>query len=293
MTHTCTDHVPGVYSCYARHACRCHDCREAARRVHKRALHARRQGIPSRIAADPARQHVAALLDAGMGRAEVARLAGVSPVVITRLIRGDTLRLTPETDRRLRGVQHRPIEAQDVGMVSACGSIRRLRALAAVGWTFQQIAELGAVRRHIYSECVQRGRVYAATRAAIADVYAHLWDETPPESTAARRARLRAQREGWPPPLAWDDGYGPHGIDNPDATPIGMVTAGDLRTYGRTADIIERIEMGYSMADLQALGYRETAVERALIRADRYDIWARIRPGDVGGTGRNQHTKAA
>lgn len=73
-----------------------------------------------------------------------------------------------------------------------------------------------------------------------------------------------------------------------------MVTTGDLRTYGRTADIItERIEMGYSMADLQSLGYRETAVERALIRADRYDMWARIRPGDVGGTGRNQHTKAA
>ena len=50
MTHTCTNHVPGMYSCYARHACRCHDCREAARRVHKRAQHARRQGIPSRAA---------------------------------------------------------------------------------------------------------------------------------------------------------------------------------------------------------------------------------------------------
>ena len=45
--------------------------------------------------------------------------------------------------------------------------------------------------------------------------------------------------------------------------------------------------------ELQSLGYRETAVERALIRADRYDLWATIRPGDVGGTGRNQHTKAA
>ena len=36
-----------------------------------------------------------------------------------------------------------------------------------------------------------------------------------------------------------------------------------------------------------------THPERALIRADRYDLWATIRPGDVGGTGRNQHTKAA
>ena len=54
-----------------------------------------------------------------------------------------------------------------------------------------------------------------------------------------------------------------------------------------------RIEMGDTMADLQAAGYREATVERTLLRADRYDLWATIRPGDVGGTGRNQHTKAA
>ncbi len=289
MTHTCTNHVPGMYSCYARHACRCHDCREAARRVHKRAQHARRQGIPSRVAADPARRHVAALLSAGMGRAEVARLAGVSPVVITRLIRGDTLRLTPETDRRLRGVQHRPIEAQEVGMVSACGSIRRLRALAAVGWTFQQIAELGAVRRHIYSECVQRGRVYAATRAAIADVYAHLWDETPPESTAARRARLRAQREGWPPPLAWDDGYGPHGIDNPGATPHPWKRTESSRT--RRDDVVDLVEAGVSLAGLIERGISPDGADAALRRAGRHDLAAQIRP--LGLTHANQFTKDA
>ena len=289
MTHTCTNHVPGMYSCYARHACRCHDCREAARRVHKRAQHARRQGIPSRVAADPARRHVVALLDAGMGRAEVARLAGVSPVVITRLIRGDTLRLTPESDRRLRGVPHRPIEAQEVGMVSACGSIRRLRALAAVGWTFQQIAEQGAVRRHIYSECVQRGRVYAATRAAIADVYSRLWDETPPDTTPARRARLRAQREGWPPPLAWDDGHGPHGIDNPAATPHPWKRTES--SQARRADVVDLVEAGVSLGGLIERGITPDAAEAALRRAGRHDLAAQIRP--LGLTHANQYTKEA
>ena len=292
MTHTCTNHVPGMYSCYARHACRCHDCREAARRVHKRAQHARRQGIPSRVAADPARRHVAALLNAGMGRAEIARLAGVSPVVITRLIRGDTLRLTPETDRRLRGVPHRPIEAQEVGMVSACGSIRRLRALAATGWTFQQIAEQGAVRRHIYSECVQRGRVYAATRAAIADVYARLWDRTPPDTTPARRARLRAQREGWPPPLAWDDGHGPHGIDNPAATPHEWRRATPGRYGHAAADLIELIDAGVSLGGLIERGMTSAGVERALRRHGRPDLWTQIRP-ITAPEGRNQYTKEA
>lgn len=40
-------------------------------------------------------------------------------------------------------------------------------------------------------------------------------------------------------------------------------------------------EMGDTMADLQAAGYREATVERTLLRAGRYDLWATIRPGDV------------
>lgn len=290
MTHTCTRHQPGSYSCYQRHGCHCPDCCTAATRYRKRAKLARDRGIPSRIPADQAKAHVSALLGAGMGRAEVARLADVSPVVITRLIRGDTIRITPTTDRRLRSVPHLPIESHETGMVSAVGSLRRIEALVKQGWTFQAITERGGLRRHIHSEIIRRGQVFAATRSAIVAVYADLWDQQPAETTGAVRSRLRAQREGWPPPLAWDDGMGPHGIDNPDATPHPWQRA--ERSTQSGTDLIELIDAGVSLGGLIERGWTETGIEAGLRRQHRTDLWAALRPR-IQPTIVNQYTKEA
>ncbi len=177
-----------------------------------------------------------------------------------------------------------------MGLISAEGSARRLRALSAVGWSGRVLSRrLGMSEGYLY-RLLYRERIGVASAQVVARLYDELWDQPGPSDLS----RQRATAKGWPPPMAWDDGYGPHGIDNPDATPIGAATERDYSTYGRTVDIlIERIEMGDGLADLEAAGYREKAVERILTRAGLYDVWARIRPGDVGGTGCNQYTKVA
>lgn len=280
MTHTCTKHSEGTPACYTRHACRCLPCRREANRAKKRYA----AGLCALVDAAPAKAHIESLVGAGWTHAGIGRSAGLAV---------GHVRYIATTARRVNGHVASAVLAvkgPDAGLISAEGTARRLRALSAVGWSGRLLSRrLGMSEGYLY-RLLYRERIDLASAQVVARLYDELWDQPGPSDLS----RQRAAAKGWPPPMAWDDGYGPHGIDNPDATPIGMVTAGDLGTRGRTADIIiERIEMGYSMADLQSLGYRETAVERALIRADRYDMWSTIRPGDVGGTGRNQHTKAA
>ena len=286
MTHTCTRHQPGTPACYYTHACRCTPCRHARTRQLKRSRAGHGPKGPL-VPAGPVRDRIDQLTAAGYSLDAIAKTAGITYPHAKSI--ATQRRVSAEVARR---ILTSPIP--DRGTVDPAPTNRRVAALVCAGWSIEHLARRCGVARPSLTVSHQRKTVAVAGR--VAAVYEELWDKQPPDDTpqdrrVALRNRRRAIRLGYAPALAWDDGYGPHGIDNPAATPIGMVTAGDLGTRGRTADIIERIEMGYCMADLQSLGYRETALERALIRADRYDLWATIRPGDVGGAGRNQHTK--
>ena len=167
----------------------------------------------------------------------------------------------------------------------ACGVQRRLQALLAVGWSLVELGgRLGRSSSSMTDLLAQVDSVHWATHAAVRDLYNDLWDVAPPESTtsqrrAVTRARRRAQREGWAPPAAWDD-RGPHGIDNPHATPAGVRTpAANRQKYGHTgADLVDLIEHGATLGDLEATGHRAPGVEQALRRAGRPDLWARIAP---------------
>lgn len=102
-------------------------------------------------------------------------------------------------------------------MVDCTGVMRRLQALAAIGWSS---TELGR-RLGISGTAVQqfrRGehpRVKLRSVARIRRLYAEL-SMTPGPSVITRS---RAVRRGWAPPLAWDD----EGIDDPTARPVGFI----------------------------------------------------------------------
>jgi len=110
--------------------------------------------------------------------------------------------------------------------MSRIGTIRRLQALAAIGWTQTQIAaELGTTRQHVckaMSGHVEIGRHagprYNATgeilrgEALVHDVFESLRDGP------ARRHQMcgwLAKVNGWYPPTAWDE----TDIDEPTARP--------------------------------------------------------------------------
>lgn len=98
-------------------------------------------------------------------------------------------------------------------MVDATGTVRRIRALQALGWTY---GDMGA--RYGYGEnwanmLTRRPLVVSTNAERITQIYDDLCMVIPVGPYATRTRNL-ARRKGWPPPLAWDD------IDN-DAEPIG------------------------------------------------------------------------
>ena len=271
--HTCTKHEPGTPACYSHCGCRCDHCASAIRADRKRQRHARETGRPSCIPADRIRSHVQALLDSGMGRAEIARRADVEFVTITRLLRGDLATMRRDRATRLALVTPTDVKAQEAGLVDATGSIRRLRALNAIGWSDAEVMRKAGRRPAEAWMMTQSGRCYASTRAAIAAAYDDLWDKTPPRSSGATRAIRRAQLNGWPPPLAWDDDHGPHGIDNPDAQPWAP-TAGRVHTIDVIADAAH---LGYTAAETAAaLGVQRDTVYATCRRYDELDLWERL-----------------
>lgn len=103
--------------------------------------------------------------------------------------------------------------------VPAHGVTRRLRALAALGWTGKDLA----VHLHVSPDRVsqlmteQSPTVRPETRDAVRRLYDALSMTVPDHHPAWLLARNRrhAAAKGYAPPLAWDD----HALDDPDGRP--------------------------------------------------------------------------
>lgn len=107
--------------------------------------------------------------------------------------------------------------------VDATGPVRRIRALVALGHTFQALARHLEMERTNVSRLAVRDRTVMTARVAaqIRDVYDRLSMQLPPEDTRAKRrwadhSRRFAADRGWVPPLAWEG----VDIDDPNAEPI-------------------------------------------------------------------------
>ena len=105
--------------------------------------------------------------------------------------------------------------------IDGLGTRRRIRALMALGWSTAVLdAELGKARTYTTALLRRNGPVYVTTAQQYAALYERLSMTLPPDETRyqrqfASRARNLARRNGWPPPLAWDD------IDDPNERPQG------------------------------------------------------------------------
>jgi transposase len=104
---------------------------------------------------------------------------------------------------------------------SSVGSVRRVQALVALGHSLKDIAEATGLNASTVSNWLNRvgPTVLTETADRIADVYARRC-MTVPQGWIAERARRKAERAGWAPPLAWDD------IDDPNCLPTGVRATG-------------------------------------------------------------------
>lgn len=100
------------------------------------------------------------------------------------------------------------------------GTVRRLQALVAYGWTYRQLAaRLGTVDSWV-SQLVRVDTRSKGILRRTADGVRVLFDELtalpPPTGRGAAYARTVAARYGWVSPWAWDD------IDDPTEEPKGV-----------------------------------------------------------------------
>lgn len=163
------------------------------------------------------------------------------------------------------------------------GVRRRLQALMRRGWSLTELGRrLGRSKSAMTALLTGVTYVQWATHTAVAALYDELWDQEPDRThrdakRAATRAQRRAEREGWPPAAAWDDDMGPHGIDNPAATPYDCASDG-RRAYGTLLDAIaDAAHQGRTATETAAaLGIQRDTVYATCRRHDELDLWERL-----------------
>jgi transcriptional regulator with XRE-family HTH domain len=166
--------------------------------------------------AGPVRAHVRRLREAGLSFQAIAAAAGVSTPTVRSLMHGQPAKGRPAPARihATRANSLLAVTADGVGQGRrvASGSQLRLRALVAIGHPPADLAaRIGVPPQQLWS--LIRGElrtVSAGVHAAVCGLYEQLWDTRPlartaREQKAASAARRRAEREGWPPPMALDD----------------------------------------------------------------------------------------
>jgi hypothetical protein len=227
--------------------------------------------------AEPVRQHLVSLKDGGMPLSRISAATGVHISALGACLYG-TAKHPPSRQIRTESAQavlafhptlddYPPLAAIDV-----TGSLRRLRALAALGWTVRSVAAAAGCGAARFSRLTYTATVSAETARLIRDTYDRLWMRQPTddevEPAVALRTRRRAADLDWASPLAWDE----QAIDDPKARP----SAGRQRAFGGPVDesaVIralggERVELGP--------GERTAAVERGVRQGLSYQTVADV-----------------
>lgn len=251
----------------------CRPCRDACMRYHKLRL----ISAPRLVDPSPARAHMTALMSAhGISLVTFAHLAGfrnastLAPMIYDNHCDAPTL-IAARRAKRILKTRFDLDRMPDTALLHATGTRRRLEALMWLGWSQAHLgAELGVSRQRV---SIIRGeaRVDASTARRVRDLYQRLWDQPGPEVRTANKAR----REGFAPPLAWDD----EEIDDPSASPH---LEPETRPGGRRihTEDIEFILLDAPMTTAKQLAERfactPDAIQQACRRAERLDLLAKL-----------------
>ncbi|QFP96848.1 helix-turn-helix DNA-binding protein [Gordonia phage Mcklovin] len=194
------------------------------------------------VDAQPVRDHIQKLRDAGISNKRLRELTGVSTNTIQVLMTGRPERGHGPTKKVLRRTADRilavPVPeiafaiASPGRIVPALGTTRRLQALVANGYSQREICRrLGwAWQGNATALFLGRAEYVVARRAR---EVAHLFTQLQMVPGTDVRARNRGRAHGWAPPLDWDEDL----IDDPNATPAA--TEQDRPRMSTTLDEFE------------------------------------------------------
>lgn len=190
-------------------------------------------GTPTGLVDDAASvaAHIRALNDAGVGSPRLAELTGINEATIQRLARGLHRPYQRTADAIFRvqvpDIPQRAKIASPGRRIPILGSTRRVQALVANGWTLHQISRDHGIERSVLTHIATGSQtwVFARTAMDIAAIFARMQMVRGSSAKAFNRAR----REGWPPPLCWDE----ETIDDPAAQPDWSAVARHAPRPGR------------------------------------------------------------
>jgi DNA-binding CsgD family transcriptional regulator len=190
--------------------CRCTRCTRAHTKACSLRALAHLNGQPPLHPAGPVLDHIKTLNASGMRNDLIARRAGVAASTINYVTRGVTKQMQRENALKILAVL--PGDFDDTSYRPALGSMRRVRALYAIGQNSATIAATAGIDTATVSSIANGHYQQLSGRVdrAIATAYQRL-RLTPGTSRNAKRI---AQRNNWPSPIAWDGN-----IDDPTAEP--------------------------------------------------------------------------
>ncbi len=190
--------------------CRCTRCRARNVRVAKFA----KSGVFERPDHAAVVARVTGWRAAGFTDEWIASACGVNRWQIHRIAARDRNGLPSKVFRgTARLILAGDIRTGTSGLGPALGIRRRVQALVAIGYTQDNIAAATGIAQGLLSRIANGQAVHVVARNwhTIVDHYERVCMTPGPSKVAAANAR----RNGWAPPLAWDE----EAIDDPTATP--------------------------------------------------------------------------
>lgn len=258
------DHIPSR-GCYQR-GCRRPECENANYRYMSRyRLDRERSGL-RRVDSGPAAAHVRELVKADWSCRQIATVADCAERTIVALCSGTYPTIRADIAARIVAAQPRISAVDPKSYVDATGTIRRVRALMAIGHPVKAIAAAADVHRCSVGKliCHEHQHVTASYASRVAAAYTAL-SKLPGINV---RARNRAQSSGWYSPLAWDDN-----IDDPKSKPdtdgrSKAKASSKPKVYADPTRVAQLTALGKSASEIaQQLGCHQRTVVRARGRA--------------------------
>lgn len=211
------------------------------------------------VSAQPVRDHINELRGLGLTSASIARDAGVHIKAVRELGDGDRETSRVRVAHAIMRVDFHPNPRQE--MVLSIGALRRVRALANLGWSSTHIANNAKISVEVVQMLHRCPTTGWATWSAIRDTYEAL-SATLATEGRPKYVRNLARARGWPAPLDWEG----HDIDDPRvevvAQPWQPKTMQELLAE-RRAQVAELTAAGLSAAEIaDRLGVAQRTVVR-------------------------------
>jgi hypothetical protein len=223
----------GGYGAYE--PCRCDPCRAVARAQRKLDHYRKATGASRLVPAGPARDRIRTMRR-DMSWAAIAAATGCDPSTLTSIAFGHRRTVVRTTHNKIMAAKVTPSTEPD-SWTNATGTVRRVRALAVMGYSCRAIADaIHTDPMHVHAIAMGHcDHVRYRTAQSIARAYRRLVLRPLPTDRYTSRTRNAAQLRGWHGPAAWDDIDNPAALPDDDSPTEGVKELTELRPCGTLA----------------------------------------------------------